>query len=136
MAKRDITIKPQHVNFVNKYVETEDVYAAARFAGVKEHQLDATVAKWRDHPTILAMIKQRKAEVMTDNGISIDWIAAELKEIYLRDRGDGNLDGARKTLDMLAKHKGFYAADKNPSSDKPMTVVITNYAGAKVDMHE
>jgi phage terminase small subunit len=132
MSRLKTNITDQHVKFVNKYIETEDAYAAARFAGVKKDKLDSTVARWREHPTILAMIEQQKLAAKTGDGVTIDWIAGEIEDIYQEARSNDDLDKAMKAMDMLAKHKGFYAADKG-KTDAPVTVVITNYAGAKIE---
>lgn len=136
MTKIQPKITDQHVKFVERYVETNDVWEAARFAGVPEAKLDNTVARWRKHPTILAMIEQQRLAASSGAGISIDWIAGELRDIYEDARSSQDLDKAMKALDMLGKHKGFYAADKGSKSEQPVTVMITNYAGAKVEMKE
>lgn len=132
MNKKITILTEQQIKFVDEYIKTNDVYEAARAVGVKDHKLDEVALTWPKHPTILAMLEHKRLAVASLEKVEAGWIIAELKDLYKSAKDDGDNVNALKALDMLGKHVGLYAADKNPT-DKPVTVVITNYAGVKIE---
>jgi len=126
-----LTITQKHIDFVNEYMLCNDAYEAARRIGIKESSLDSIVERWQSHPTIIAMVEQKRLAKLSKESVDSGWIIGELKQMYAQARDDGDNSNALKALDMLGKHVGLYAADKGAASDQPITVMITNYAGTK-----
>jgi hypothetical protein len=133
MAPR-LTITQKHIKFVNEYMDCGDAYEAARRAGVKENALDSTVERWQSHPTIIAMVEQKKLERLAKESVDSGWIIGQLKQMYAQAKDDGDNGNALKALDMLGKHVGLYAADKGSGVEQPITVMITNYSDNKEKM--
>lgn len=120
--------------FAGYYVQTNDAYKAARLAGVKEKDLDKTVLAWRDHPKVQAMIEYERLCKREGETVSSGWIIGEIKDVYTRAKDAHDTINCLKALDMLAKHAGVY--NNNQENSNQVTVVVTNYAGVKVETKE
>jgi len=91
---------------------------AARLAGCSPNGVRHSAQRLESLEHIQVRIEELRPGAARDQAVTIDWVVAELRDVALAAKGDGDRAGQLRALDMLAKHVGAY--ERNARAGAPV----------------